>query len=178
MRTRGQSKISSSCICVWFCFEAGELGGKRSSRFPRATPALEIFSSDRVAFRTQSNINNGAPLRKQSTALRCRLFLRKCSTTDFQSDSKCRSDCRCFECGLCVDCTCIEFVAAGFCIRKWLRFDQTIRNLTPGDLGILLVVIRLGVTILKNTRVVHVLDFLREESGIGSAISCMWIAFR
>ena len=77
-----------------------------------------------------------------------------------------------------MDCTCIEFVAAGFCIRKWLRFDQTIRNLTPGDLGILLVVIRLGVTILKNTRVVHLLDFLREESGIGSAISCMWIAFR
>ena len=25
------------------------------------------------------------------------------------------------------------FVAAGWCTKKWLRFDQTIRNLTSGD---------------------------------------------
>ena len=38
----------------------------------------------------------------------------------------------------------MEMVAAGWCIRKWLRFDQTIRNLTSSDLGIPLVVIQLG----------------------------------
>ena len=49
----------------------------------------------------------------------------------------------------------MELVAAGWCIRKWLRFDQTkyaIRNLTSGDLGTPLVVIQLGVTRLKKTR--------------------------
>ena len=35
---------------------------------------------------------------------------------------------------------------AGWCTRKWLRFNQTISNFTSGDLGILLVVIQLGVT--------------------------------
>ena len=57
-----------------------------------------------------------------------------------------------------VDCKCIEFVAAGCCTRKWLRFNQTIRNLASGDLGILLVVSRLGVTRLKKNRVVYLLD--------------------
>ena len=49
----------------------------------------------------------------------------------------------------------MELVAAGWCTRKWLRFDQTIepiRNLSSGDLGIPLVVIQLGVTRLKKTR--------------------------
>ena len=45
----------------------------------------------------------------------------------------------------------MELVAAGWRTRKWLRFDQTIRNLTSGDLGIPLVVIQLGVTGLKKT---------------------------
>ena len=43
----------------------------------------------------------------------------------------------------------MEFVAAGWCIMKWLRLDQTIRNLICSDLEILLVVIRLGVNELK-----------------------------
>ena len=51
-----------------------------------------------------------------------------------------------------MDCNSIELVAAGWCPRKWLKFDQNIRNLTSGDLGILLVVIKLGVTRLKKTR--------------------------
>ena len=34
----------------------------------------------------------------------------------------------------------MEFVATGCCTRNWLTFDQTIRNLTSGDLGIPLVV--------------------------------------
>ena len=40
-----------------------------------------------------------------------------------------------------MDCKCMEFVAAGCCTGKWLRFDQTIRNLISGDLRIPLVVI-------------------------------------
>ena len=52
-----------------------------------------------------------------------------------------------------------------------MRLYQTIRNITSGDLGILLVVIRLGVTGLKKTRVVHLLDlFEREEGRRGSVI--------
>ena len=27
----------------------------------------------------------------------------------------------------------MEFVAAGWCTKKWVKFDQTIRNLTSGD---------------------------------------------
>ena len=30
-------------------------------------------------------------------------------------------------------CKCMEFVAAGCCIKKRLRFNQAIRNLTSGD---------------------------------------------
>ena len=33
----------------------------------------------------------------------------------------------------------------GWCRSKWLRIYQTIGNLTAGDMGIALVVIRLGV---------------------------------
>ena len=46
----------------------------------------------------------------------------------------------------------MELVAAGLCTRKWLRFDQTIRNLTSSDLEIPLLVMQLGVTELKKTR--------------------------
>ena len=65
------------------------------------------------------------------------------------------------------ECKFMELVVAGWCATKWLRFYQTIRNLTSGDLGIPLVVIRLGVTGLKKTRVVHLLDLLegRREKG-------------
>ena len=42
--------------------------------------------------------------------------------------------------------------AAGWCIRKWLRFNQTISNFTSGDLGILLVVIQLVVTGIYSNR--------------------------
>ena len=51
-----------------------------------------------------------------------------------------------------MDCKCMELVAAGCFARKCLRFDQIIRNLTPGDLGIPLLVIQLGVTRLKKAR--------------------------
>ena len=57
-----------------------------------------------------------------------------------------------------MDCKCIEFVAGDCCTKTWLRFDQTIRSFTSGDLGILLVVSQLGVTRLKKTRVVYLLD--------------------
>ena len=46
------------------------------------------------------------------------------------------------------------------------------RNLTSGDLGILLVVIQLGVTGLKKTKVVYLLDLCK-----GSMIYCVWNIF-
>ena len=49
----------------------------------------------------------------------------------------------------------------------WLRLDQTMRNLTSGDLGILLVVIQLRVTGLKKIKVLYLLDLfeVRGEKG-------------
>ena len=52
----------------------------------------------------------------------------------------------------------MKFVAAGRCTRRWLRFYQTIRNLTSGDMGIPLVVMRLGVTGLKLIGLLYLLD--------------------
>ena len=72
----------------------------------------------------------------------------------------------------------MELVAAvGWCTRKWLRLYQTIRNLTCGDLGIPLMVIRLGVTGLKKTRVVCVSDLFegRGEKGQCGAPFDDWV---
>ena len=52
----------------------------------------------------------------------------------------------------------MEFLVAGWCTREWLRFDQTIKNCNSGNLGILLVVIQLRVTRLKN----FLLDLFEE----------------
>ena len=46
--------------------ESRELGGRGSSRLPCVTPVVKS-SSGRVTFRIPLKINNGAPLRKQST---------------------------------------------------------------------------------------------------------------
>ena len=61
----------------------------------------------------------------------------------------------------------MEFMDAGWCTRKWLRLYQIIRNLTSGDMLILLVVIRLGVSGLKKIRLVYLLDLFegRGEKG-------------
>ena len=48
---------------------------------------------------------------------------------------------------------------------KQLRFDQAIRNLTCGDLEILIVVIGLGVTGLKITGFMYLLDLFGEGRG-------------
>ena len=45
----------------------------------------------------------------------------------------------------------MEFVATGWCTGKWLRLNQTTKDLTFDDLEIPLVVIRLRVTGPKNT---------------------------
>ena len=45
----------------------------------------------------------------------------------------------------------MELVAVNWYTRKWLRFNQTLKNFTSGDLGILFVLIQLGVTGLKQT---------------------------
>ena len=57
----------------------------------------------------------------------------------------------------------MELVAAGWCTTKWLRFNQTIRNLTSGDLVIPLLVIQLGVTGLRKTRIVYLLDLFEGK---------------
>ena len=57
----------------------------------------------------------------------------------------------------------MEFVPAGWCIWKWLKLDQTIRNLTSDDLGIPLVVIQLRVTGLKKTRIEYLLDLFEGK---------------
>ena len=62
-----------------------------------------------------------------------------------------------------MDCRCMEFVAVGWCTRKWLRLYQTIRDLTSDDLRIALVVTRLGVTGLKKTRIVYLLDLFEGK---------------
>ena len=61
----------------------------------------------------------------------------------------------------------MKFVATGRCTRWWLRFYQTIRNLTSGDMRIPLVVMRLGVTGLKLIGLLYLLDLFegRGEKG-------------
>ena len=62
----------------------------------------------------------------------------------------------------------MEFVAAGCCAEKWLKRYKTI-NLTSDDMGIPIVVIRLGLTGLKKIRLVHLLDLFegrREKSSV------------
>ena len=113
MRTWGRSKITFYCICVW-C-ETAEIAGGRSSWFPCVTPVADIFPLDRVAIRIPLNISYRVPLRKQPMTVACWLFPQKGSTTDFRLDCKCRSDWRCCECGVWVDClSCMGFVTAGW----------------------------------------------------------------
>ena len=51
--------------------------------------------------------------------------------------------------------------------------DQTIRNLTSGDLGITLVVIRLGVTRMEKARVTYLLDLFE---GRGEKEQHLWLS--
>ena len=48
-----------------------------------------------------------------------------------------------------------------------MRFGQTIRDVTSGDWAVQLVVIRPGVTGLRKTRVVYLLDLLERRGGKG-----------
>ena len=61
----------------------------------------------------------------------------------------------------------MEFVSLGWSTRKWLGLYQIIRNLTSGDLGIPLSVIRPVTPGLKNTRLIHLPDLFegRGEKG-------------
>ena len=69
-----------------------------------------------------------------------------------------------------MDCRCMEFVAACWCTGKWLRLYQVTRNLTSANLGILLVVIRLGVTGLKKIGSCISYSCLTEEGRRNSVI--------
>ena len=73
-----------------------------------------------------------------------------------------------------VECKCTELVAASWCIGKWLRLSQTILNLVPGNIGILLVVVRLGVAGLKKIRVMSLLDLFEGRGEKGQCdLACM-----
>ena len=64
-----------------------------------------------------------------------------------------------YQCGVwVVGCKCMEFVATGWRIVKKLRLNQTIGNLSYGDLEIPLLLIRLGVTGLRKTGLEFLLD--------------------
>ena len=95
------------------------------------------------------------------------LFPQKSSTADVRLDSKCASDWRYCKCEMEVDCKCTEAVVAGWCTVNQLRLDQTIRNLTCGDLEIPLVMIRLEVIGLKKNRFVYLLDLFGGREGEG-----------
>ena len=110
-------------FCIW-C-ESRELGGRQGWRFSCVTPVVETFSSDRVAFRIPSNIRDRAVLQKQPSVLTRWPLLQKSPTTGVWQDYKCRSNRTCCQCGVWVDCRCIEFVVAGWCAKKWLRLYQT-----------------------------------------------------
>ena len=61
-------------------------------------------------------------------------------------------------------------VAAGWCTRKWLRFEQTISNFTSRDLGISLVAIQLGV-----------IEILYQQNHLTNILAnifqCLWSVF-
>ena len=149
MITWAQYKISSYCSCVW-C-ESRESGGRGSSSFPCVNSVVETYSY-RVTFRNLSNINDVASLWKQAMGLTRWLFPQKSSTADLRLDSKCGSDSGWCKVRGWEDCKSVELIAAGWCTRKWLKFNQTIRNLTSGDLANPLVAIQLVLIRLKKTQ--------------------------
>ena len=154
MKTWGQFKFISYCIClVWI---------RRTRRQEFKIPLCN--SSGGNLLRQLPNINDGGPLRKQPTSQTSWLFPQKNSTTDVRSDFKCRSDQRFCKSGMWVKCKCMEFVTVSWWRRKWLRLYQTKRNLASGDMGIPLVVIRLGVQALVSPRPVW------EKRGEGTVI--------
>ena len=157
---RGSVHDLSYCNCVWY--ESGELGGRRSLRFPCVSSVVEVFSSEKVAFRNPSNINDAAPLRRESTALTCRLFPEK---------------------------KLHQRLPTGFQTRIWLEVllmwgldglqvhvinsrsvlykEFVVVRLNYKKSYFWWLVIWLGVTRLKRTRVLYLLDFFegRRENG-------------
>ena len=78
-----------------------------------------------------------------------------------------------------MECKFMELMAASWCTRKWSRLCQTIRNITSGDMGIWIVVTRLGVTRLKNFRLVYLSDLLERRGENGQCdlgcLECLWM---
>ena len=131
MRMWDQFKITSYCFCVW-C-ESREIGGRGSSTFPCVTQVLETSTLDRATLRTLPNNNNEVPLQKQAMVLTRWLPPQKAPQQTFDQIPNADST----RCAVNVDCGwTASAVTTGWCTRKWLRLDQTIRNLTSGDLGI------------------------------------------
>ena len=156
----GQFTILSYCIWVWY--ESGELGGRRSLRFPCVSSAVEVFSSEKVAFRNPSNINDAAPLRRESTALTCRLFperkLHQRLPTGFQTRIWLEV---LLMWGL--DGLQVHVINS----RSVLYKEFVVVRLNYKKSYFWWLVIWLGVTRLKRTRVLYLLDFFegRRENG-------------
>ena len=106
MRTWERFKITFYCICDWY--ESGELGGRRSSRFPVVETRWKPWVAKHQQRSSSAKTVNGPNTSKSSI-------------TGLWSDFKCWSDQRCCKCRLWVEYKCMEFVAAGWCTGKWLR---------------------------------------------------------
>ena len=119
MRTWGQSKIMPYCyLClVWIRRNRREVEFK----IPLCNPSggnlpRQSCTQNSVKHQWQSSSV------KTANSLICWLLPRKCSTTDLWLDCKCGSDWRCCECGVRVDCQCMEFVAGGWeSSRCWMK---------------------------------------------------------
>ena len=132
MRTRGQSKSSYFCFCVW-C-ESREFGGRQSLRFPCVTPVAET-SADKAShfFRIPSNISDGAPLLKQPTLAVSGKQLHRRPPTVFHMwirlevlqiwGGKCEGVCVCVCVCVCVYvCVCGRGAGADWCTGSALLF--------------------------------------------------------
>ena len=64
----------------------------------------------------------------------------------------------------------MEFTASGHCTVKYLSLNQTTRNRSCRDLEIPPVVIQLGETGLKKTRLVHLRDLVEGRGRKGGVI--------
>ena len=78
-----------------------------------------------------------------------------------------------------MECKCMEFMAASCCTEKWLKLYQTMRNITFGDKGIPLVMIRQEVTGLEKTRLMYLLDLFEGRGKKGQCdlvcVEHLWI---
>ena len=124
----------------WFCVwcKSRELRGIVSPTFPCVIMLMESFSSARwatisywIKWHLKSCQTSTMELfsknsqRPKNVDYFCKMLYRGCSTW-FQIHLRLE---RCCKYGVSVDCKCMEFIAAGWCTGKYLKLDQTIREI-------------------------------------------------